>query len=103
MALEISSFLRTRVEVRVQSRRGCSSRQIPRKGPSMMPVPSRNVASIGPAMQSRRMPFCTHYFPILSVILLLGLSAQPAGADVPYAWGYNFYGQVGDGTTTNRA
>src|SRR5207253_5309877 len=41
---------------------------------------------------------------IVVVIALVALSAQPAGAAViqngaAYAWGYNGYGQVGDGTT----
>jgi alpha-tubulin suppressor-like RCC1 family protein len=39
---------------------------------------------------------------IAVVIGLVGLSAQPARAALIYAWGWNAYGQVGDGTTTDR-
>src|SRR4051812_24193366 len=38
---------------------------------------------------------------VLSVVLV-ACAADFARADVPYAWGYNAFGQVGDGTTTTR-
>src|SRR5689334_20718972 len=39
---------------------------------------------------------------IALVIGLVGLSAQTARASALYTWGENFFGQVGDGTTTDR-
>jgi alpha-tubulin suppressor-like RCC1 family protein len=49
----------------------------------------------------KRRVFCGRNIAAVAGALLpvLGCAVQAAN---PYAWGYNFYGQLGDGTTTNR-
>ena len=40
--------------------------------------------------------------PLLLALAVTAIQSRPARADLVYAWGYNSFGQLGDGTTTNQ-